>query len=319
MDSDFIDANGIKKATREAMRRAVVEIMRKIPKSYEVNSVAIDGNDGFQFLEETGHEAVSIVRGDSKVPEISLGSILAKVFRDRLLSQYATLYPGLGFETHKGYGTAKHAAAIANPANLTSAHRFSYAPVKAALLKKPKLLLHVCCGPDATVPIVDLKNEYDLFCYWYDPNIQPKAEYRKRFEAFKKVCEIENVPFAEGEYDVKRFLTSIKGLEKTPEKGEKCAKCYDLRLERAARYAAENGFPLYTTTLNTSPHKELSLLFSIGDRYATKYGLEFLKIPFRKGGGFDRSVEYTKKHGIYRQNYCGCAFSVRKPEEEWAG
>ncbi len=316
VDSHFIDEFGIKPANREAMRRAVVELMRKIPKDSTVEAVVIDGNDRFQFVEETGHEAASIVKGDSKVVEISAASVLAKVFRDRIVSQYAALYPSLGIDSHKGYGTARHAAALVGPADVTGAHRLSFAPVKKVLERKPKLLLHVCCGPDATVPIVDLKKGYDLFCFWYDPNIQPKKEYDKRFEAFKKVCEIEGVPYAEGEYDVKRFLASIRGLEETPEKGEKCAKCYDLRLERAARYALENGFRTYTTTLNNSPHKELSLLFSLGDRYARKYGLEFLKIPFRKNGGFDRSVAYTKLHGIYRQNYCGCAFSIRRPKGE---
>ena len=321
VDNFAIDEMGIKPANREAMRRAVVELMRKVPAEYSVESVVIDGNDGFQFLEETGHAAVSIVKGDSKVVEISAASVLAKVFRDRLVTQYAALYPHLGVDAHKGYGTARHAEALTGPAAVTGAHRASFAPVKRVLEKKPKLLLHVCCGPDATVPIMDLKEKYDLFCYWYDPNIQPKKEYDKRLAAFRKVCEIENVPFGEGEYDVKRFLSGIRGLEKTPEKGEKCVRCYDLRLERGARYAAENGFTHFTTTLNASPHKELGLLFSIGDRYAEQYGLKFLKIPFRKDGGFDRSVAYSKLHGIYRQNYCGCAFSIRTAgtgEAEWS-
>jgi predicted adenine nucleotide alpha hydrolase (AANH) superfamily ATPase len=83
---------------------------------------------------------------------------------------------------------------------------------------KPKLLLHICCGPDATIPIVDLKDKYDITCFWYDPNIQPKQEYIKRLEAFKKVCEIEDIPYIEGEYDVPNFFRAIKGLENTPEK-----------------------------------------------------------------------------------------------------
>jgi len=90
--------------------------------------------------------------------------------------------------------------------------------VKKVLEQKPKLLLHVCCGPDATVPLMDLKKEYEVIAFWYDPNIQPKKEYDKRLEAFKKVCEIENVSWIEGEYDVKNFFQKIKGLEHTPEK-----------------------------------------------------------------------------------------------------
>lgn len=83
---------------------------------------------------------------------------------------------------------------------------------------KPKLLLHVCCGPDVSIPIVDLKDTYDILCYWYDPNIQPKEEHDKRYAAFQKVCEIEGIPYITGEYDVKNFLSAIKGLEHTPER-----------------------------------------------------------------------------------------------------
>lgn len=196
-DSHFVDAVGIKNANREAMRRALEEIVRKIPREFEINSVVIDGKDGYQFVETVGREAVSIVKGDTKISEISGASIIAKVFRDKLVDQYAQLYPGYGFESHKGYGTAKHAAALTGPERVTGAHRTSYAPVKAVLAKKPKLLLHVCCGPDATVPIMDLKDRYDLLCFWYDPNIQPKEEYDKRLDAFRKVCEIEGVPYVE--------------------------------------------------------------------------------------------------------------------------
>lgn len=325
-DSHLIDQIGIKKANKEAMRRALEEIVRKIPKELEINAVAIDGNDKYQFVETVGREAVSIIKGDAKVPEISGASILAKVFRDKLVDQYALLYPYLGLDSHKGYGTKRHSDAISDPGKLTGAHRYSYAPVKAAAEKKPKLLLHVCCGPDATVPIMDLKKEYDLVCFWYDPNIQPKAEYDKRLEAFKKVCEIENVPFIEGEYDVANFLSEIKGLEHTPEKGEKCTKCYDMRLRRTAELAEELGIRHFSSTLNNSPHKDLSKMFDLGDKNAVAKGLVFLKEAFRKNGGFDRSVEYTKKHGIYRQNYCGCAFSATFPkpgeevsEGEWTG
>lgn len=313
-DSQLIDEIGIKKANKEAMRRALHEIVRKIPRELEINAVVVDGNDKYQFVETVGREAVSVIKGDAKVPEISGASILAKVFRDKIVDQYALLYPHLGLDSHKGYGTKKHSDAISDPSRLTGAHRYSYAPVKAAAEKKPKLLLHVCCGPDATVPIMDLKKDYDLVCFWYDPNIQPKDEYDKRLEAFKKVCEIEEVPFIEGEYDVANFLAEIKGLEHTPEKGEKCAKCYDMRLRRTAELAVEMGIRHFSSTLNNSPHKDLAKMFDLGDKNALSNNLVFLKEAFRKNGGFDRSVEYTKKHQIYRQNYCGCVFSETFPK-----
>lgn len=180
-------------------------------------------------------------------------------------------------------------------------------------IPKQKLLVHVCCGPDVVMPILQMRDEYDVVCFWYDPNIQPRAEYNKRYEAFKKVCEIENIPFIKGAYDVKNFFARIKGYEFTPEKtGEKCTRCYDMRMYVAAKLAKRFGFPLYTTSLNASPKKDLEKMFFMGHKYAEQFGIRFLDIPFRKRGGFEIATEYTKKHDIYRQNYCGCVFSIRK-------
>jgi len=171
------------------MRRSLEELLHKIPKD-KIQAVLIDGNDHYTF-EMLPKKPISIIGGDEKVPEISGASIIAKVFRDHLIDTYALLYPDLGIEDHKGYGTKKHQDALSHPRNITSAHRLSFKPIAKILHQKPKLLLHVCCGPDATIPIVDLKKDYDLTCFWYDPNIQPKKEYQKRLKAFQKVCEIE--------------------------------------------------------------------------------------------------------------------------------
>lgn len=180
-----------------------------------------------------------------------------------------------------------------------------------SLEEKPKILVHVCCGPDVTMPILQLRDEYEVICFWYDPNIQPKHEYDRRFAAFQKVCIIENIPYIKGAYDVGNFFTRIKGLEHTPEKGEKCTHCYDMRMMVSAKLAKRLNIPYYTSSLNTSPKKDLEKLFAMGHLYATKYGVRFLDIPFRKRGGFEKSVEYTQKHDIYRQNYCGCIYSIR--------
>lgn len=180
-------------------------------------------------------------------------------------------------------------------------------------LPKQKLLVHVCCGPDVVMPILQMKDEFDLICFWYDPNIQPKSEYDKRYEAFKKVCEIEKIPFIKGAYDVKNFFARIKWVEFTPEKtGEKCTRCYDMRMYVAAKLAKKLKIPLYTTSLNTSPKKDLDKMFFMGHKYAEQFGIKFLDIPFRKRGGFAISAEYTKEHDIYRQNYCGCIYSIRE-------
>lgn len=180
-------------------------------------------------------------------------------------------------------------------------------------LPKQKVLVHVCCGPDVVMPILQLKDEYDLICFWYDPNIQPKKEYDKRYEAFKKVCEIENIAFIKGAYDVKNFFGRIKWYEFTPEKtGEKCTRCYDMRMYVSAKLARRLGIKLYTTSLNTSPKKDLEKMFFMGHKYADEFGLKFLDIPFRKRWWFAISAEYTKEHDIYRQNYCGCVYSIRE-------
>lgn len=318
VDNFFIDRYGISQANKEAMRRAIIEVQRKT-EDFEIHSVVIDGRDNYVF-EELEKKPLYIVWGDDKVSEISAASIIAKVFRDKLMEQYSTLYPNYGFESHSGYGVKKHRELLQGKEKITGIHRTSYKPIKAILEHKPKLLLHICCGPDATVPIMDLKKDYEVICFWYDPNIQPKTEYEKRKEAFIKVCEIEKVEWIEWEYDVKNFFSRIKWLEHTPEKWEKCTECYDMRLERTARLAKELDITYWTSTLNTSPHKDLQKMFELGDKYSVQEKLDFLKIAFRKNGGFQRSVDYTKKHDIYRQDYCGCVYSDTFPgnEKKWA-
>jgi ribonuclease HII len=259
------------------------------------------------------------VEGDSKILEISAASIIAKVFRDKLTKAYGELYPHLGLEKHKGYGTKAHSDTLKKPSDITWAHRASYKPIKAVLESKPKLLLHVCCWPDASIPIVDLKKDYEVIGFWYDPKIQPKKEYDKRLRAFEKVCKIEGIESIEGEYDVKNFFARIKWLEHTPERGDKCTECYDMRLDRTAKLARERWITYWTSTLNTSPHKDLEKMFELGEKWSSpspegiQKKLEFLKIAFRKNNGFLRSVEYAKKHKIYRQDYCGCVYSDTFP------
>ncbi len=180
---------------------------------------------------------------------------------------------------------------------------------------KPKVLVHVCCGPDVTMPIFALRDEYEIICFWYDPNIQPKEEHDRRYEAFVKICEIENIPYIKGAYDVKHFFRRIQWLEMTPEKWEKCTNCYDMRMYVAAKLAKKLKIPYYTSSLNTSPKKDLDKLFLIGKEYEKKFWVKFLDIPFRKRWWFEKSVEYTHNHDIFRQNYCWCIYSVREGGE----
>lgn len=280
-----------------------------------IHSTLVDGNDNYKF-DELEKQPIFIIRGDAKVLEIWAASIIAKVFRDRLMNTYAHLYPDLWIENHKWYGTKQHRESLIKLSQVTGIHRLSYKPVKKILESKPKLLLHICCGPDATVPIMDLKKKYEVICFWYDPNIQPKEEYDKRLDNFKKICKIEKVEYIEGPYDVKDFFQKIKGKEDTKEKWEKCGLCYDMRLEKTAKLAKKLDIIYWTTTLNISPHKDLDKLFTLWEKHSLKNNLTFLKIAFRKNKWFERSVEYTKKHNIYRQNYCGCIYSETYPKKE---
>ncbi len=322
VDNFVIDEINIRQANREAMRRSLVEILRKIniihPWIPSFNTkgrgnrleVVIDWRDNYEF-EELEKKPIYIVWWDAKVLEISAASIIAKVFRDKLINTYSSIYPDFYLEKHKWYGTKKHRDYLTDKSKVTGIHRMSYKPVKKVLEHKPKLLLHVCCWPDVTVPILDLKRDYDLLCFWYDPNIQPKREYNKRLKAFKKVCEIEKVGFEVWEYDDKEFFKKIKWLEKEPEKGKRCTVCYDMRLKKTAELAQELGIEYWTTTLSISPHKDLKKIFEIGEKYSKiihpwipslvverrggQIVPEFLKIDFKKNDGFQRSIEYCKE------------------------
>lgn len=366
VDNYVIDDINIRQANKEAMRRAIIEIKRKIPKQFSEVSVVIDGRDNYEF-DELDQKPLYIVGWDAKVSEIWAASIIAKVFRDKLMAQYATLYPNIWLETNAWYGTKKHKSSLKKSSDITGIHRTSYKPIKAVLERKEKVLVHICCGPDATVPLMDLKQEFEVIAYWYDPNIQPVAEYEKRFEAFVQVCEIEWVEYIKWKYDVKNFFTQIKWLEHTPERWEKCTVCYDMRLERTARLAREMWIKKWTSSLNNSPHKDMEKMFDLWEKWSKKTtiqqslsedervqaskilwtspekmmelwnkkeaeikknaafwnekksgadmkkNLEFLKIAFRKNWGFQRSVDYTNEHNIFRQNYCGCVYSDTFP------
>lgn len=176
---------------------------------------------------------------------------------------YASLYPHYAFADNVGYGTQKHTQKLQKASDISGIHRKSYAPVKKILEAKQKVLIHICCGPDSTVPFMDLKKNYEVIAYWYNPNIHPYKEYKKRFDAFKKVCRLEGISYIEGDYDITNFFENIKGLEHTPERGEKCTNCYDMRLARTAKLAREMGIRTWTSTLNTSPHKDLEKMFTL--------------------------------------------------------
>lgn len=184
---------------------------------------------------------------------------------------------------------------------------------------KPKLLLHACCAPCSSAVLERLREHFSITILYYNPNIYPPQEYHRReqeLERFLQDAGMSGISLIELPYDPQEFYTAVKGLEAEPERGERCTVCYRLRMEQAARYAAAHGFDWFTTTLSISPVKDPVRINQIGQELAQKYGVAHLPSEFRKKNGYKRSLELSAEYGLYRQDYCGCVFSVRKTAEE---
>lgn len=177
----------------------------------------------------------------------------------------------------------------------------------------PRLLLHVCCAPCSSYVLEYLSAHFEITVYYYNPNIEPESEYRFRAaEEQRFIREIEPahpVSYTEGEYDPASFHAAARGLEREPEGGARCTECFRLRLEKAAQACRAGGYDYFTTTLTISPLKDADRLNAIGQELAEKYGVRWLPSDFKKRGGYVRSVELSREHGLYRQDYCGCVYS----------
>ncbi len=179
--------------------------------------------------------------------------------------------------------------------------------------KTATLLLHSCCAPCSSYVLEYLSQYFKITDFFYNPNIDPESEYTKRIVELQRL--IDSMPmkhpvsFLAGPYDRDKFYAMAKGLEKVKEGGERCFRCYELRLREAARLAAEGGYDYFTTTLSISPHKNAAKLNEIGNRLGEEYGVAYLPSDFKKKNGFKRSIELSAKYNLYRQNYCGCIFS----------
>lgn len=183
--------------------------------------------------------------------------------------------------------------------------------------RRPSLLMHACCAPCSSYVLESIASYFDVTMLYYNPNITPESEYKKRLEELQRL--IRDADFAsdvktlECEYDEDEFFEAVKGLENCPEGGERCFKCYRLRLEKTAKAAKEHGFEYFATTLSISPYKNSRKLAEISMQLAEQYGVKWLPSDFKKRGGYKRSIELSQEYGLYRQNYCGCIFS--KPKE----
>lgn len=216
----------------------------------------------------------------------------------------------------------------------------------------PRLLLHSCCAPCSSHCLEYLREFFDITVYYYNPNITQAAEYEKRMAEEKKLITAYNrqveeqrftevpsqailekneemqifrmhstpgahrIKILEAPYDPESFLEVSRGLEEVPEGGERCFRCYRLRLQKTAQAAVAGAFDFFTTTLTISPLKNAAKLNEIGQELAAEYGISFLPSDFKKKNGYKRSIELSAQFGLYRQDYCGCGFSKAQREKQ---
>lgn len=182
--------------------------------------------------------------------------------------------------------------------------------------KIPTLFLHSCCAPCSSYVLEYLCRYFKITVFYYNPNISSTQEYGKRAEEQKRLIAAYNeegkglhIEIIEGDYVPELFFEVTKGLEDCPEGGERCFRCYELRLRETAKQAAQGGFDYFATTLTISPLKNARKINEIGQGLSAEYDVPWLPSDFKKKDGFKRSIELSAEYGLYRQNYCGCAYS----------
>ena len=186
--------------------------------------------------------------------------------------------------------------------------------------KTPTLLLHSCCGPCSSCVIERLADFFNITVYYYNPNIYPEEEYLKRkqvqLELIEKMETKNKVRFLDCDYIQNEFNEAVKGYEACHEGEERCYKCYELRIRKTAETAEKNNFDFFTTTLSVSPHKNSKWINEIGRRMEFDINTRYLPADFKKKDGYKRSIELSKKYCLYRQNYCGCIYSLVERQEQ---
>ena len=178
---------------------------------------------------------------------------------------------------------------------------------------RKKLLLHSCCAPcSGEVMEALIHSNIDFSIFFYNPNIHPKKEYELRKNENIRFAEKHNIPFIDADYDMDNWFARVKGLEKEPERGIRCTVCFDMRFERTALYAFENGFDVISSSLGISRWKNMSQINECGKKAAEKYhNLIYWEYNWRKNGGSQRMIDISKNEQFYMQEYCGCAYSLR--------
>ncbi len=174
------------------------------------------------------------------------------------------------------------------------------------------VLLHICCAPDASYAVPAMQERYRITGFFFNPNIQPGEEFARRLQATRQLQNY--LPFALEVADggEKEWEEAVGGLEEEPEKGRRCEGCIRVRLRRTAEEAKRQGIPAFCTVLTVSPKKDAAMVNRIGREEGECAGIFFIEADMKKNDGFRKSVEISKRLGIYRQNTCGCRYSIRK-------
>lgn len=187
---------------------------------------------------------------------------------------------------------------------------------------RPKLLLHSCCAPCSSSVLERLVEFFDITIFFYNPNIDKEEEFKKRQdEEIRLINELNNkysknkIKIVTTNHNSDDYNKIVLGLENEKEGGKRCEKCFFLRLSETAKFAKQNNFDYFTTTLTVSPHKNAELLNEIGLKISEEFEIKFLVSDFKKEDGYKRSIELSKKYNLYRQDYCGCKFSKREKND----
>lgn len=176
-------------------------------------------------------------------------------------------------------------------------------------MPKPRILVHVCCAPDALYVFGLLRDAYEVTGFFSNSNVQPREEYELRLDEARKVAAAAGAPLLEDDYDPDGWLALTAKFKDEPEKGRRCDVCYAARLARTAARAARDGFDAFATVMSLSPWKKAAVLNRIGRQFAARHRVAFLESDFKKKDGFKKSVDLSRAHGLYRQDYCGCVYS----------
>jgi predicted adenine nucleotide alpha hydrolase (AANH) superfamily ATPase len=174
---------------------------------------------------------------------------------------------------------------------------------------KPQLLLHVCCAPDEAWVVHSFAAQYELRCFFCNPNIQPQEEYDKRLAEARRIANYYSIQFDSEPYKPDAWELAVKDVSKTPEGGARCEQCFLLRLRQTAAFCADIGWSRFTTVMSISPHKKIDMLNKTGKLAAREFGVSYEPFNFKKNDGFLKSIRLSRDLGLYRQDYCGCRLS----------